>query len=99
MILVSGVFEIDAADRDRAMAAAQVMAAASREEGGCRKYAFYADIEKADRFRVFEEWEDLEALETHFQTPHMAVFRQTLGELRILSREVYRYQVVDSTKL
>jgi len=99
MIIVSGVFEIDAADRERALEAGRVMARASRAESGCRAYAFYADIEEPARVRVFEEWDDLAALEEHFRTPHMATFRQTLGELRILSRNVHRYEVQQATQL
>ena len=74
MIIVSGVFEVEGADRDAAIAAAVRMATETRKEEGCQSYAFYGDFEDADRIRVFEEWESGEALERHFKTPHMAEF-------------------------
>ena len=43
----------------------------------------------------YEEWDDLEALQKHFAAPHMATFRQALGKIEILSRDVKRYTVSD----
>ncbi len=93
MILVSGVFVLDPRGRDEAVAAAQQMAQATREEDGCISYAFYVDLEDSARVRVFEEWESEEALERHFQMPHMAAFREALGAAEILSRSVKVYSV------
>ena len=44
MIVVSGVFEVEAADRAAAIAAAKKMATETRKEAGCQSYAFYADV-------------------------------------------------------
>jgi quinol monooxygenase YgiN len=90
MVIVSGVFEIDAADRDAGVAAAVRMATATRQESGCQSYAFYTDLEGPARIRVFEEWESGEALERHFRTPHMAEFRAALGRIKMIRGEVYR---------
>ena len=93
MIIVSGMFEIAEEDAERAVAAAITMAAASNAEEGCISYAFYRDLETPNRFRVFEEWVDREALRAHFETPHMATFREQLGQIRILGRDVKEYEV------
>lgn len=93
MLIVSGLFEIDAQDRDKAQAAAIEMAKATRAEEGCLSYSFYSDLEQPGVFRVFEEWESGEALEAHFRTPHMAALRETLSTVKILSRSVWRYEV------
>jgi quinol monooxygenase YgiN len=93
MIVVSGVFEVEAADREAAVAAAVRMATETRKEAGCQSYAFYADFEDGNRMRVFEEWESGEALERHFKTPHMAEFRAALGKIKIKRGGVFRYEV------
>ncbi len=92
MLIVSGTFEIHPDDCEAALRAARTMAEASRAEPRCRSYEFFRDLDRPDRFRVFEEWEDLGALEEHFSTPHMAEFRKVLGTLRILDREIYKYE-------
>lgn len=99
MLIVSGTFEIHPDDCEAALEAARIMARASNDEPGCHSYAFFVDIDQPNRFRVFEEWEDLEALEEHFQTPHMATFRKSLGAFRILGREIYRYETSQRTAL
>jgi quinol monooxygenase YgiN len=93
MIVVSGVFEVETADRDAAIAAAVRMATETRKEAGCQSYAFYSDFENANRIRVFEEWESGEALERHFRTPHMTEFRAALGRIRMKRGQVFRYEV------
>jgi quinol monooxygenase YgiN len=99
MLVVSGEFVIDDADREAGLAAAVEMAHATRKEPGCRSYGFYTDVEDPARIRVFEEWESGDALERHFRTPHMAEFRAALGRIKMLRGEVWRYEVADRTKL
>ena len=92
MIVVAGEIGIDPADAAKAKAAALEMAAATRGEEGCLRYAFWADLERPGRFHVYEEWESADALAAHFQTPHMARFREALGGLRVLSRDVRKFE-------
>lgn len=93
MIVVSGVIEVAAENRDQAVAAIVALARVTRLETGCLSYAFYEDVEQTNRFRVFGEWRDAEALQKHFRTPHMAAFRDQLIGVEILSRKVQRYDV------
>ena len=88
MVIVTGVFELEAAHIDRLRAAAIQMAQATRAEAGCRAYAFWQDIEDATHFRVYEEWDDQAALDAHFDTPHMQVWRAALAEGGLISRYV-----------
>lgn len=88
MLIVTGTFELDAAHLDRLRAAAVAMAQATRAENGCIAYAFWQDIETPTMFRVYEEWTDKAALEAHFETPHMGVFRAALAEGGLISRNV-----------
>ena len=99
MLIVSGIIEIDPDKLEPAVEAAKAMGEATRHEAGCHTYAFYTDIEDPSRFRVFEEWENLAALEAHFQTDHMAEFRAALATVGIRSRSVWRYEVSTKVKL
>ena len=90
MILVSGTIEIDPAHRDTAIRAALEMARATRQEEGCLSYDFWADLERPGVFRVFEEWRDQAALSLHFETPHMARFRESLAQVDVRGRNIKR---------
>jgi quinol monooxygenase YgiN len=91
MIVVSGVITVDPAQHDRTVALGRDVAAASRQEPGCREYGFWADPDEPGRFRVFEEWDSQEALEEHFATPHFAAFGAGLGDVGVRDMVVHRY--------
>jgi quinol monooxygenase YgiN len=95
MIVVSGEIVIDPADREAALEAAATVVAATLEEEGCVTYGFWADPVDPGRFRVFEEWESMEALLAHFGQPHMASFLETMGALDVRSSDVQQYDVTD----
>lgn len=99
MIVVSGTIRVAAGSREAARAAALAVASETRKEDGCISYAFYADLTEDGAFRVFEEWESDAALKAHFQTPHMAAFREKLAGLEFISREIKRYVVTETTDL
>ncbi len=99
MILISGLIELAEADIDTMKVAAASMAFETRKETGCIQYAFYQDIENPAFFRVFEEWESTDALQAHFVTPHMKVFRETLSQATIVRRDLKKYSVAHSAPL
>ena len=85
MLIVTGVFDLDMDHVARLRDAAVIMAQATRDEPGCRAYAFWQDIENPARFRVYEEWDDREKLQAHFETAHMQVWRAALQSGGLLS--------------
>jgi quinol monooxygenase YgiN len=93
MIIVSGVVPIRPEMREAAVQAALEMARATAAEQGCLVYRFYADLEDPCLWRIYEEWETAEALAAHFETPHMALFRQQLPALVAGAGEIWRYEV------
>jgi quinol monooxygenase YgiN len=93
MIIVSGTLRIDPADRDRAAEAAITMAAASLAEEGCSAYGLWQDLADPNRIRVFEEWASEAALAEHSASPHMAVFMEALGKLKVSDIDLSRYEV------
>jgi quinol monooxygenase YgiN len=95
MIVIAGTVSVRPERRDDAVRLALRMAAATRAEPGCVEYRFFADLEDPNRFFLFEHWESDEALARHFQTPHMAEFRQHLPGLLAGPSTVRRYTVSD----
>jgi quinol monooxygenase YgiN len=93
MIVVAGHVALDPARREPAIAAAREMMAETRKERGCISYTFSAELDEPGRFRLFEEWEDDEALSAHFASPHMARFRKAVGGLGVREMAVQRYEV------
>ena len=91
MLVVTGIIEIVAADMTAVKAAAADMARETRQEPGCIVYEFFESVEKPGRFRIYEEWQDLTALQAHFQTLHMATFRAVLQGVSVVSREIVRF--------
>lgn len=52
----------------------------TRKEEGCCQYELYLD-EKVEGLFMFQEiWASQEALDKHLQSPHMAMFLETLEE-------------------
>ena len=99
MILVAGYVMMKPEQREKAAQVALKMAAATKREAGCIAYDFYADLADANRFHVYEEWESDEALQAHFQTPHMAEFQQALPDLIASPPNITRYEVSSSSRL
>ena len=93
MILVAGAVQVKPEMRDAAIQTALKMAQATQAETGCITYKFYADLEDATTFFIFEAWESEEALTQHFQTEHMAEFRQHLPGLLAGEMDVKRYDI------
>lgn len=99
MIIVSGILAVDPANHDQAAELMTAVAEATRAEDGNEGYAFWADLTTPGRFRVFEEWRDQAAIDTHFATPHMATFMGGIGGLGITETSIMRYEVSDVSKL
>lgn len=78
MIIVHGTIPIKPELRDEALGAARTMATATHEEPGCISYEFYVGLSDPDTLLLFQEWQSMEALMDHFDTPHMAVFLREL---------------------
>lgn len=99
MIVVTGTIEISSDGIDAARAAATEMMQETRKEDGCFVYEFSQLIEAPTRFRVYEEWRDLPALQAHSQAPHMAVFRAALAGVGVISRDIVRMEAGEKTPL
>ncbi len=93
MIIVHGTIPIRPDCREQALELARGMTQATQAEPGCISYDFYVGLSDPNTLMLFQEWESLEALMRHFQTPHMEEFLRALPE--VVSGEIAtrRYQV------
>lgn len=97
MIIVHGTIPIRPECRDQALKLARGMTEATLAEPGCLSYDFYVGLSDPNTLMLFQEWESMEALMRHFQTPHMEEFLRALPE--VVSGEIttrrYAVQSVD----
>ena len=98
MLIVTGTMEIEG-NAEAAMAAAVKMKKATRAEKGCQTYAFWRDLENPNLFRVYEEWDGIDALQAHGKTDHMAEFRKTLGDIGVRSRDISYFEGGPKTQI
>lgn len=97
MIIVHGSIPIRPDVRKRAIELARIMAEATQMEPGCISYDFYLGLSDPNTLMLFQEWETMEALMKHFQTPHMQEFLRALPDVvsgEIITRR-YAVQSVD----
>lgn len=99
MIIVAGHVRVDAANVEDATKIVLAMMRETRREDGCRRYDITHSVETPGQFHVYEEWDDLPALEAHFATPHMKAFRDGLANLTVLERSVARLEAGERTPL
>ena len=92
MIVVTGTFQVAEEDVEAARTAMITMMAETAKEVGCITYRFYPDIEREGAFRVYEEWDNEEALKAHFNVDHMKTFREALSKINLLSRDVKMFK-------
>ena len=78
MIIVHGSIPILPERREQALALARDMTVATQAETGCISYDFYVGLSDPNTLMLFQEWESMEALLRHFQTPHMEEFLRAL---------------------
>lgn len=93
MIIVHGTIPIKSECRDDALKLARRMSELTQQESGCLSYDFYVGLRDPDTLVLFQEWESMDALMNHFQTPHMEEFLQALPEVLAGEITTRRYAV------
>lgn len=92
MIVVAGSISVDPEDFESYRAAAGPMIEATLAEDGCQVYTFAQSVVDPTEVRVFEIWDSKAQLMAHMETPHMAVFREALGRLKVSDRKIAMYE-------
>ena len=99
MLVIAGTVKVKPESRAEAVQAAIRMSKASQAEAGCKSYRFYADLEDANTFLIFEQWENEAALMAHFQTPHMAEFNAAIPRFLAAPPSIDRYEIAAVVKM
>ena len=99
MLIIAGEFRMQPGTRDRFFEAVAPMVAATLTEPGCRAYAFTPDLDDADLIRLWELWDDEEALAGHFASAHMATWLERSAELPIVERNIHKYTISEVAPL
>lgn len=92
MIVVSAMITVAEGKGDEYAAHFAKLAPQVRQDKGCITYVLHRMIGSPDKFFVFEQYEDEDAITLHSSTPHFLAYRQTTGHL-VTGREVSRWQV------
>jgi quinol monooxygenase YgiN len=96
MIIVTGSAAGSAETIDELLAVSLEHVHRSRQEPGCVSHAVHRDAENPARLVFFEEWEDLDALRTHFAVPASAGFIERLADL---AAEPPTMRIYEATKV
>lgn len=99
MIVVCGRFRLPAERVVEARAAMVRVIAASLAEPGCRDYSYAEDVTEPGLFRVHEEWDSREALESHFGSAHMKEWQAVREAFGFHDRDVVACEVGEPTPL
>jgi quinol monooxygenase YgiN len=99
MLIVTGTMTVAQGGVAPMKEAAGIMARETRAEKGCRVYAFWQDVEDPTRFRVYEEWDDMDCLKAHGKSAHMAQYRDKLAAIGVLDRDINLFTPGPMTKL
>ena len=97
MVLVIGRVECGAENREELVGLMEKMQEDSRGEEGCLRYGFFAAVEDPNSFVAVEEWADREALDAHFQQPHLQEFTRGLLEVVSSQPEVAIHEVASTS--
>jgi quinol monooxygenase YgiN len=98
MLIVAGTIDIDPDQRADFLRGREEAVLAARKEPGCIEYAFSADSVDPGRVRIFERWEDKEALAAHLEAVGRASSPGSVG-VTILGRELVQYVISESGPL
>ena len=93
MIIVHGTIPILPQHLDEVLRLARTMTEETHKEPGCISYDFYVGLTDPNTLMLFQEWEDMDSLMAHFQTPHMEVFLSQLPALLAGEITTRRYAV------
>ncbi len=72
-------------------AAALALVEPTRNEKGCVQYDLHVHLTDPGSIVFYENWDTVEDLDHHGQTPHMVAFRAIVGDLTE-SRDVERFR-------
>lgn len=99
MIVLNATVPVDPDSRERAVDAATELARASREEAGVVDYRVAADVEDENVLRIFEQYEDDDAVDAHMASDHFRAFQEQVPEFAGGEVELHRFDVAEKSRM
>lgn len=93
MLLIVGTIRLPAGLVDAARPTMAFIVKASRAEVGCLEYSYAEDVLDAGLIHIKERWRDRTALDEHFNSAHIAAWRDTWPSLGIGERNLSLFEV------
>lgn len=93
MLLIVGTVRLPPENLEYARPAMLAMVQASRAEAGCLEYGYAEDVFVPGLIHVKELWSDQAALDAHFTSAHIQVWRAAWPALEIGDRDLRVYEV------
>lgn len=99
MILVVGTVTLAEGGMEKLLPAAKAMMDETRQEDGCIYYNFSQDLSDPAIMHISEAWRDGEALAAHGAAPHMKVWRDAVGAVGAVGRDLKMHQADEGTAI
>lgn len=93
MLILTVNLRVLRADQERLRPHMETVVKASRQEPGCLQYTYGFDLLEPDIMRVFEIYQDDDALKAHGASEHFKAWREISGQYPREERTLY-----DATK-
>ncbi|ASP32540.1 putative quinol monooxygenase [Labrenzia sp. VG12] len=81
MIFVIATLQTTEENRQQLISASQICIEATRREDGCLSYDLHQSVSDPNTLVFVERWQDRQALEAHFATPHLSAWREAARPL------------------
>jgi quinol monooxygenase YgiN len=95
MLLIVGTVRLPPDNLPAARPVMAQMVSATCAEDGCVEYSYAEDVLEPGLIHVKEMWRDQAALDRHFVSPHIQVWRAAWPGLGICDRNLRVYEVGD----
>jgi len=79
MIVVNAKMKTNENNFEIIKTAVKQLEISTREENGCLDYAFSVELHDTKNIRITELWEDLQSLQDHLKTEHVATFINSIS--------------------
>ena len=99
MIVMHATVPVDPDSREEALELARDLAEASREEAGVVDYRVATDAEDPNLVRVFEQYEDEDAVDAHMASDHFESFQADVAAHLDGEPTLYRFDVERKTQV
>ncbi len=95
MIIVHGFVSYRHASRERAVQLFHEISRTARLEPGCQRYDVFLAVTGAPTLFLLQEWDNLDALSSHFRTEDMERLVQSLPDVLDGEIETRRFEIPD----